>query len=134
MNPNSTPPEGLCGPVAASGAESEARCPATKNAAQTGTQDVAPLALATNVVATTLNSRGHWIDIEDCRAIAEAVLKLSQQRVRDLHAPVDYRGRPICGHCSGHGGGSCDNGPQPYPCDTIAALDELTAYQPKEQP
>ena len=124
MNPNSTPPEGLCGPVAASGAESKDRDPETKNAAQTGTQGVTSLALATNVVATTLNSRGHWIDIEDCRAIAEAVLKLSHQRVRDLHAPVDYRGRPICGHCSGHGGGSCDNGPQPYPCDTITALDE----------
>ena len=91
---------------------------------QAGTQGVTPLALATNAVATTLNSRGHWIDIEDCRAIAEAVLKLSQQRVRDLHAPVDYRGRPICGHCSGHGGGSCDNGPQPYPCATLDALDE----------
>ncbi|MFD3634890.1 hypothetical protein, partial [Streptomyces sp. NPDC058664] len=38
--------------------------------------------------------------------------------VRKLHAPVNHRGRTICGHCSGYGGGSCDNGPQGHPCPT----------------
>ncbi|MFD3636334.1 hypothetical protein, partial [Streptomyces sp. NPDC058664] len=47
-------------------------------------------------------------------AKAEATLAA----VRKLHAPVNHRGRTICGHCSGYGGGSCDNGPQGHPCPT----------------
>ena len=45
------------------------------------------------------------------------------ERVRALHSPVQYGKQAICGHCSGYGGGSCDSGPQPHPCPTIAALD-----------
>jgi hypothetical protein len=44
--------------------------------------------------------------------------------VRELHAPVQYRQQTICGHCSGYGGGSCDNGTHLYPCDTVAVLDQ----------
>ena len=44
-------------------------------------------------------------------------------RVRALHAPVQYGKWTICGHCSGYGGGSCDNGAEPHPCATLRALD-----------
>lgn len=57
--------------------------------------------------------------------------RLATERVRKLHAPVDYRGRPICGHCSGYGGGSCDSGPQDHPCPTVAVLDQQ-GQTPKE--
>jgi signal transduction histidine kinase len=50
---------------------------------------------------------------------AEAAL----DRIRALHQPVEYRGHTICAHCSAWGGNSTDNAPQPYPCDTIRALD-----------
>ncbi|MEV4966675.1 hypothetical protein AB0886_05325 [Streptomyces sp. NPDC024062] len=44
-------------------------------------------------------------------------------RVRALHAPTSHNGRTICIDCSGYADGSTDNGPAPYPCPTIAALD-----------
>jgi hypothetical protein len=50
---------------------------------------------------------------------AEAAL----DRVRALHHPVEYRGQTICAHCSAWGGNSTDNAPEPYPCDTLRALD-----------
>ena len=47
-------------------------------------------------------------------------------RVRALHTPVQYGKWTICGHCSGYGGGSCDNGAEPHPCATLRALDGTT--------
>ena len=59
------------------------------------------------------------------RATAEDLAEANAaiERVRALHRPVQYRGRPICVECSGYGGSTCDNGPQPHPCPTITALD-----------
>lgn len=51
--------------------------------------------------------------------------------VRALHAPVQYSKQTICGHCSGYGGGSCDNSPEPHPCPTVAVLDQR-GQTPKE--
>ncbi|WP_030319655.1 hypothetical protein [Streptomyces flavochromogenes] len=59
---------------------------------------------------------------------AEAAL----DAVRALHASVQYGKWTICGHCSGYGGGSCDNGAEPHPCATIRALDAHT--NPTDQP
>ncbi|MFF3730423.1 hypothetical protein ACFYXM_08920 [Streptomyces sp. NPDC002476] len=59
----------------------------------------------------------------DAQQRAEQV-EAALARVRDLHAPVDHRGRTICADCSGYGLGSTDNVPVPYPCSTVRALDE----------
>ncbi|MEU0102209.1 hypothetical protein [Streptomyces sp. NPDC006267] len=44
-------------------------------------------------------------------------------RVRELHSAVVHNGRTICTDCSGYADGSTDNGPAPFPCPTITALD-----------
>ncbi|NEA19833.1 hypothetical protein [Streptomyces halstedii] len=45
-------------------------------------------------------------------------------RVRALHTPVDHNGRAICTDCSGYADGSTDSGAAPYPCSTLALLDD----------
>lgn len=77
--------------------------------------------LSRSLLAKVRETSAQLINREQLRADrAEATLAA----VRKLHAPVNHRGRTICGHCSGYGGGSCDNGPQGHPCPTIAVLDQ----------
>ncbi|MBT2426141.1 hypothetical protein J7F02_10740 [Streptomyces sp. ISL-112] len=58
------------------------------------------------------------LDLADIAASATA----SIQRVRDLHRPVEHRGRTICVECSAWGNGSTDNPPTVHPCATIQSL------------
>ncbi|WP_435285255.1 hypothetical protein [Streptomyces bacillaris] len=50
-------------------------------------------------------------------------LSAAVDRVRNLHRPVEHRGRTICVECSGWGNGSTDSPPTVHPCRTINALD-----------
>ncbi|MET4670844.1 hypothetical protein [Streptomyces sp. PvR018] len=54
---------------------------------------------------------------------AQGMVDATVRRVRDLHRPVEHRGRTICVECSAWGNGSTDNPPTVHPCDTIKALD-----------
>ncbi|WP_329217248.1 hypothetical protein [Streptomyces microflavus] len=54
---------------------------------------------------------------------AQGMVDATVRRVRDLHRPVEHRGRTICVECSAWGNGSTDNPPTLHPCDTINALD-----------
>ncbi|MFD3740461.1 hypothetical protein [Streptomyces sp. NPDC058629] len=58
------------------------------------------------------------LDLADIAASHSAAI----QRVRDLHRPVEHRGRTICVECSAWGNGSTDNPPTVHPCATINAL------------
>ncbi|MGW5175924.1 hypothetical protein ACWERY_16370 [Streptomyces sp. NPDC004082] len=48
-----------------------------------------------------------WLALSNISHGAEAVIA----RVRQVHYPVEYRGRTICAACSSFYGGSCDNDP-----------------------
>ncbi|WP_406145072.1 hypothetical protein [Streptomyces anulatus] len=54
--------------------------------------------------------------------LIDALLAEAANRVRNLHRPVEHRGRTICVECSAWGNGSTDNPPTVHPCDTIQAL------------
>ncbi|MFJ6487121.1 hypothetical protein [Streptomyces californicus] len=58
------------------------------------------------------------LDLADIAASYSAAI----QRVRDLHRPVEHRGRAICVECSGWADGSTDSSPAAHPCATIKAL------------
>ena len=138
MNPNSTPSEGLCGPVAASGVESEARCPETTNAAQTGTQGPDSRALLLDTISTAINRAGYWLAIEGKRAAADAVAKLQDERAETWRRQAIDRGLALGNRertlelvkataeafIDDHDSHDCAQ----------AVLDALTAYQPKETP
>jgi hypothetical protein len=53
----------------------------------------------------------------------DAFARALTDRVRDLHRPVEHRGRIICVECSAWADGSTDNPPVEHPCNTIKALD-----------
>ncbi|WP_282695470.1 hypothetical protein [Streptomyces sp. CC208A] len=66
-------------------------------------------------------------EAERARAVQRAErAEAALNAVRALHAPVQYGKWTICGHCSGYGDGSCDNGAEPHPCATLRALDTHT--------
>ena len=83
MNPNWTPPQGLCASVAASGGESEARVTEALNGAQAGAQGPDPRDVLLNVISTTLNAAGYWLPIDGQHAIAEALLTAIAQQTDD---------------------------------------------------
>ncbi|WP_032769880.1 hypothetical protein [Streptomyces sp. CNS654] len=60
--------------------------------------------------------------------------EVTLDRVRALHSAVAYNDRTICTDCSGYADGSPDNGPAPFPCSTIAALDRTHLTAPEPQP
>ncbi|TXS21401.1 hypothetical protein EAO71_27260 [Streptomyces sp. ms191] len=78
MNPNSTPPDGLYGPVAASGAESKDRDAGTANGPQAGAQGPEPRALILDTISTAINAAGYWLAIEGRTAIADALVQRLQ--------------------------------------------------------
>lgn len=54
---------------------------------------------------------------------AQGMVDATVRRVRDLHRPVEHRGRTICVECSAWADGSTDNPPTMHPCATIRVLD-----------
>lgn len=91
MNPNSTPSEGLYGPVTASGAESEARGPGAANEPQKAAQGVDPRALILDTISTAINQAGYWLAIEGKRAAADAVAALP------IYGDTEWRTRAVRG-------------------------------------
>ncbi|TXS40091.1 hypothetical protein [Streptomyces sp. OR43] len=63
------------------------------------------------------------LDLAELAASATAAV----HRVRDLHRPVEYRGRTICAECSAYDGhDSCDSPPISHDqCATLRALNNL---------
>ncbi|MER7697019.1 hypothetical protein [Streptomyces sp. NPDC096095] len=70
-------------------------------------------------------SRNHWTRqaLNAAATPTEAHANAAVARVRALHSAVIHNGRTICTDCSGYADGSTDNGPAPFPCPTITALD-----------
>ncbi|MER5815461.1 hypothetical protein [Streptomyces californicus] len=75
-----------------------------------------------NIAAQDMPVAGSEVD----EAIDALALELTG-KVRDLHRPVEHRGRTICVECSGWAAGSTDSSPAAHPCATIQALDSQEA-------
>ena len=148
MSPNSTPPEGLYGPVAASDVESKDRGAGTANGPQAGAQGPKPRDVIRDLIHTTLNAGSYWLPIEGQHAIADAVLAALSSEIEVLRRVADPQGLRLVDEMLGevsklhtaqdsitraqalhrNDGGLCaecstEQRGALWPCNTIAALD-----------
>ncbi|MFE6815976.1 hypothetical protein [Streptomyces sp. NPDC057677] len=138
MNPNSTPPEVLYGPVAASGGETGDLDVGATNGPQAGAERPDPRAVLLDAISTALNAAGYWLPIDGKKAVADAVLKTGSDEAEKWRRQAVDRGLEL-GRlqrtlelaeatartwADDHNGADCAR----------AVLDALNAYPAKEKP